>query len=120
MRRDLTTPFVGYPRGALKIGLAPGANGDCWGRICAVSGGVIQAESISPRKARCRRIRLRAEVDSDDVVLTRNHIPINDTQHGNTRFFLLSYCALRFDRNGRGASPGGIEHAPVAITVSLS
>jgi len=36
------------------------------------------------RKARCWRIRLTAEVDPDDVAFTRNHMAIDDAQHGNT------------------------------------
>jgi hypothetical protein len=53
-------------------------------RICAVAFCVTYAEAIGAGKARSRRIGIAAEVDPDDVPLSRNHVTIDDAQHGNT------------------------------------
>jgi hypothetical protein len=60
------------------------------GVICAVASGVTYTDAIGARKARGRRIGIAAEVDPNDVALSRNHMAIDDAQHGNTRFWLPS------------------------------
>jgi hypothetical protein len=60
------------------------------GAICAVAFGVTYAEAIGARKAWGRWIGIAAEVDPDAVALSRNHMAIDDAQHGTPRFCLLS------------------------------
>jgi hypothetical protein len=50
--------------------------------IYAVTFGVTQAQAIGAGKRRRRRIWIAAEVDPDNVALTRNYMTINDPQHG--------------------------------------
>ena len=54
---------------------------------------MAQAQANSARKVRRRRIRVAPEVNPDDVALTRNHMAIDDAQHGNT-------CSLLHRRGG--------------------
>jgi hypothetical protein len=60
------------------------------GAICAAALAVIYAEAIGAGKAWGRRIGIAAEVDPHDVALSRNHMAIDDAQHGNTCFCLPS------------------------------
>jgi hypothetical protein len=56
-------------------------------RIYAVAFGVTQAQAIGAGERRRRWIWIAAEVDPDNIALTRNYMTINDAQHGT----LLAY-----------------------------
>jgi hypothetical protein len=50
-------------------------------RIYTVALAVTQAQSVGARKGRRRWIWVAAEVDPNDIALTRNHVAIDDAQH---------------------------------------